>query len=196
MTQHTPQNPKIKSSQKARKKIPKKITESYLHNSGLYYLERFASSKANFIDVMMRKVKKSCYVHVDQDFDVCAEMVLKTAEKFETLELLNDEVYARGKVRSLRLAGKSQRYIVGHLKQKGVSASLVQKHLTLYDEEHSAASEDSEWQALNVFARKKRIGPYRGTKETTAEKELGRLARAGFSYELSRRLLDETLEEL
>ncbi len=65
---------------KREKPAPKKITESYLHNSGLYYLQRFSASSEHFRSVMMRKVKKSCMHHTDQDYDACAVMVDKLVE--------------------------------------------------------------------------------------------------------------------
>lgn len=52
-------------------KPPKKISERYLYNSGLAYLQRFPSSSSNFQRVMMRKINNSCRHHVEQDIDAC-----------------------------------------------------------------------------------------------------------------------------
>lgn len=90
---------------KHQKKRPRKITETYLHNSGLFYLERFAASKAHFKVVMTRKVKRSCLYHVDQNYETCVEMVDALADRFEELGLINDAIYTRGCVESFRRRG-------------------------------------------------------------------------------------------
>lgn len=176
-------------------KTPRKITESYLHNAGLYYLQRFASSHANFIEIMLRKVKKSCTHHVDQDFDTCKAMVETLAAKFIDLELLNDDVYTRGKIRALRYKGKSKRFILGHLRTKGIAKTLAIKHLGLHDQELGATDAKAEYDAALTHARKKRLGPYRRDKEENIQKELGSLARAGFSYDISKKILNTDSDE-
>ncbi len=171
-------------------KRPRKITPNYLHNSGLYYLERYASSAHNFESVMLRKVKKSCAFHEDQDYETCAAQVRDLVEKFIRLELLNDDTYTRTKLRALRERGKSKRAIVNYLNSKGIAAPLVEKHWLLYNEENNIADAEAEFETALIFARKKRLGPYRNSDKMTPEKALGRLARAGFSYDTARRVLD------
>lgn len=195
MEQHNLQQPNSKQENKSPDKKrgprkPKKITESYLHNSGLYYLERFASSSENFRKVMMRKVQKSCYAHKDQDIDKCAELVDALVLKFQNLELLNDESYARSMVTSMRRRGKSRRYIIGNLKTKGLNADIVERELQRYADENLEDASTDEFEAALTFARKKRIGPFRGIKEEAFEKELATLARAGFSYDIAQKVLN------
>lgn len=194
MNQNTSSAPKIKAQDKNKRKRsepkrPKKITETYLHNSGLYYLERYATSAANFETVMMRKVKKSCAYHEDQSYEACAEMVKALVEKLIRLELLDDEVYTRVKLRGLRQRGKSKRFIVNYLRSKGISPDLTEKHLSLYNQEIGIQDSESEYETAIIFARKKRIGPFRISDKNTDEKDLGKLARAGFSYDTARRVL-------
>ena len=177
------------------KKRPKKITETYLHNAGLYYLERFASSSGNFREVMLRKVKRSCMFHTDQDHEKCAAMVDTLVEKFISSGLLDDTIYTRGKVSSLRRRGKSARSIQTYLRAKGLPPALIKQELDRYNEEHHTTDKDAEYQAALTFARKKRIGPFRGDKDEDIQKELGRLARAGFSYDTSRSVLNYKSEE-
>lgn len=181
-------------------KAPKKITETYLHNSGLYYLQRFAASSGQFRMVMLRKVKKSCRHHTDQDYQACADMVEALVQKFEGAGLLNDESYARGVVNSLRRQGRSRRIIMEKLKTKGVNAELVGNALQQYDEDRHPDDGDSEMQAAAIFARRKKIGPFSRTKDDTPpEKALAAMARAGFSYSVSQKILEmdiETVEKL
>src|SRR5262249_37236019 len=84
------------------RKAPKKITESYLHNSGLHYVQRFSTGTENFRRVMMRKVDRSCRHHKDQSREHCAAMVEALIEKFARAGLLNDADYTRATVATLR----------------------------------------------------------------------------------------------
>jgi regulatory protein len=72
-----------KSEKKTGRKKPKKITAQYLHNAGLYYLQRFAASRGQFRSVMLRKIRRSCMEHREQDYEACAALVEKIVEKFE-----------------------------------------------------------------------------------------------------------------
>jgi len=204
MSQNTSSTLNIKSqppktAQNTRKpgqpKRPRKITESYLHNSGLYYLERYASSAANFETVMLRKIKKSCAYHEDQDYETCAALLPTLIEKFIRLELLNDDLYTRTKLRALRQRGKSKRAIVNYLKAKGIAGDLVQKHWTLYNQEHEIQDDQAEYETAMIFARKKRLGPFRISDKVTPDQALGRFARAGFSYDTARRVLNLESED-
>lgn len=84
------------SNKKQRKqKVPKKITDTYLHNAGLFYLQRFTASRSHFYDVMMRKIKKSCTYHKNQKIEDCESLLKNLIEKFEELGLLDDKSYAK-----------------------------------------------------------------------------------------------------
>lgn len=174
---------------------PKKISERYLHNSGLYYLQRFTASSAHFRSVMMRKVKKSCYYHKDQNYDECALMVDALVEKFQTLQLLDDEAYTKGLITSLRRSGKSRRAVLNKLKIKGLPTEMVAKTLEAYDSETSDNPQDAERHAALIFAKKKRLGPFTRQKETPHAKALASMARAGFSYDTCRYVLDMDPQE-
>lgn len=179
------------------KKIPKKITDSYLHNAGLYYLGRFSSSKQHFVDVMLRKVKKSCAAHKDQDFDSCRQMVLKLADRFEESGLLNDTLYTHGMITSMRRRGASANAITQKLKAKGIAVS--KEALNEHDQTEHHSPKDAEFSAALVFARKKKIGQFSmnsknacAPSQEQSRKWLSAFARAGFSYEISLKIINLT----
>lgn len=178
-----------------RRSLPKKITESYLHNAGLHYLGRFAASSARFRAVMMRKVKRSCDAHKDQDAAACAALVDALVRKFESAGLLGDDLYARGAVQSLRRRGKSRRHILEHLKTKGIDPALALEKLASHDADEHEDPLQAERQAALIYARKKKLGPFRTRENQTAEKELSSMARAGFSYETVRFVLNTNPED-
>ncbi len=179
-----------------KRRPPKKISESYLHNAGLYYLERFAASSAHFKSVMMRKIDRSCNHHKDQNKEDCVALLDKTIEKFQSVGLLDDVLYTRGMVHSMRRRGLSSRMVQAKLRAKGVPFDLIKKTLDAHTEETDGNPEIT---AAVKMARRKKIGPYlRAGKEDDEkifEKSLGALARAGFSYDIAKQVLEMSLEE-
>lgn len=170
------------------KKAPKKITETYLHNAGLYYLQRYAASTAQFRNVMQRKIDTSCRHHADQDKDACRRMLEDMIVRFSGNGLLNDAVYLRGMVHSLRRRGLSQRMIVTKLQSKGLGEAEIEDALASFNEENQATPDSVEWAAAVKLARKKKLGPY-ATGPVDAKKAMAAMARAGFSFDLCRRVL-------
>jgi regulatory protein len=181
-----------------KKRPPQKITPEGLHNAGLYYLQRFAASRAGFRRAMLRRVRKSCMTHKDQDYEACAAMVEALIAKFEDLGLLNDPGFAEGQVSFMRRQGKSRRAIDASLRLKGIEEELALRTLESHDiEEHENAAQ-AEFHAALIFARKRKLGPFRadtlpGRKKQAPEqifdKSMATMARAGFSMDTARRIL-------
>ncbi|PCJ02858.1 MAG: RecX family transcriptional regulator [Alphaproteobacteria bacterium] len=189
-------NKRYTNSKQRERRPPKKISESYLHNSGLYYLERFAASKKHFIFVMSRKVKRSCMHHTDQDYDACIVMVHALADKFERTSLLDDTVYTNGLVASLRRKGKSRSAIVNKMRMKGIAPDQTIEALEKLDHELHDNMENAEMNAALRLAKKKKLGPYFIGEEQNMKKSLGVFARAGFSYQVAKSILDMDDEDI
>lgn len=175
------------------KKPPKRITEKYLYNSGLAYLQRFPTSIPNFRKVMLRKIDKSCKHHTEQDREACLAILDKTVQEFERQGYLNDESYLRGMVNSLRRRGLSSQGIAAKLQQKGLGRELTQETLMEHDA-HSGA-ENPDFAAAVLLTRRKKLGPFRAAKEENRNRELAALARAGFGYEYAGKALDLSRED-
>lgn len=193
------ENPqKFKGSQKQKpkkkpQKRPKKISADYLHNAGLYYLQRFAASAGQFRKVMTRKIDRSCLYHQDQDRENCLILLNDLIERFQEIGLLNDDLYGRALFKNYRNKGYSRRKLDAKLKEKGLEEELIK---TLFEEEKMEEGEaDLEYRAALLLAKKKKIGPFalkfsEDAPEDAYEKHLGRLARAGFSYDICKKILD------
>jgi regulatory protein len=179
---------KATSGRKTLKK-PKKITADYLHNAGLYYLQRFSASRQQFRTVLLRKVKRSCMVHREQNYEDCAALVEQTVEKFERSGLLNDELYTQGVVNSLRRQGKSKKAIMMKLQTRGIASHLVTEKLEAVDSERE---ENGDFIAAIMFMRKKKAGAFGST---DPEKTLAALARAGFSYDTAQKVMALSRDE-
>jgi regulatory protein len=181
--------------EKTRKpRSPRKITETYLHNAALFHLGRFATSAENLRRVLMRKVLRSARHHECDPKDGEA-LVTALIARFQKSGLLDDKAYSEGMVTKYHRRGASARMIRGRLAQKGVTSEHTEAALAQLFEETS----DPEFEAAALFARRRRIGPYRdqSMRASLREKDLASLARAGFSYDIANRVIDaETFETL
>jgi regulatory protein len=176
------------------KKPPKKITEKYLYNSGLAYLERFPASVPHFRRIMGRKIDKSCNFHKDQDKEACLQMLDTTVATFERQGLLNDDAYTTGMVTSLRRRGLSSRAIHYKLQSKGLGESAIREALAAFDGDTNA-----DFTAAVQLMRKKHFGCFGKQDQPMEEKERNRqlssFARAGFGFDLIQKALALTLDE-
>ncbi|MEN3976657.1 regulatory protein RecX [Emcibacter sp. SYSU 3D8] len=160
--------------------------EAYLERAAAHYLARFASSVGNFKDVLWRKVERRGLAD-GVEKATAQEWIDRIAERFVALGLLNDEVFAHARAGSLLRRGKPRRVIRAALVAKGVTAEMASDAV----EALSSQSDDPDLDAAVAFARRKRLGPY-GPTDVTEErhhKQLAAFARAGFSYQLARRVL-------
>ncbi len=166
--------------EKSRLKPP---TEERLTKSALHYLDRYATSAANLRAVLERRVLKACR-GLDLDPEDFAGMIDAVLEKCLRAGLVDDRAFAEMKAASLRRRGGSQRTIEAKLTAKGVDRETIRTALT--NDEHT----DDE--AALVFARRRRLGPFRKpeTRQARREKDLAAMCRAGFSFSLAQKVID------
>lgn len=189
--------PSVPAKATRRDKKHKKITPTYLHNAGLYYLQRFAASTVQFQKVMTRKIDSSCRAHPEQDRTACLAMLDNLVESFNRSGLLNDDLYATGTIRSLRQRGLSTQAILARMGSKGIKGDVARR---LLEEIDAHATEDPQLIAALRHARRRRIGPFALEKTKThddpsRQKALASLARGGFDFEISRQALDMSQDE-
>lgn len=157
----------------------KKITRSYLENSGAYYLERFPASIAQFKKVMGMKIDRSCKDNPEQEKAACLALLDEVIEKFIGLGYLNDASYAQALLNSLQSRGLSRQRILGTMRNKGIDGELIQSLVPEEDAEQEKRS------ALR-WAKKKRLGPFRlRVRDNDIQRGMGSLARAGFGYDIA-----------
>jgi len=157
-------------------------TEDRLTRSALHYLERYATSSANLRKVLERKVLKACE-SLELDPADYANMVDAVVETVVRNGLVDDRAYAETKLASLRRRGGSARKIEAKLASKGVDRTTIESVLQNDD----ASDED----AAQIFARRRKLGPFRQKDRTERrDKDLAAMCRAGFSYDVARRIID------
>lgn len=168
---------------KPRYKIP---DEDRLTRSAVHYLERYASSQDNLKKVLERKVFRACKA-LDLDPEPFNGMISKVVEKCARAGLVDDVAYAETKAASLRRKGTSRRKLEAYLSAKGIDKSVI--------ETVAASGSDEEARAAQAYAKRRRLGPFREPvkRHERRDKDLAAMCRAGFSYELSRRVIDADL---
>jgi len=174
---------------------PKRVTPQYLENAALHYLERFASSAANLRRVLMRRVDRSVQEH-GTDREEAARWVDDLLARYQRSGLLDDAGYARMKAESLHRRGASTRAIREKLAAKGVARDAVDGAL---DRVREDVEGDLDLAAALALAKRRRLGPFRAPESRPAhrDKDLAALGRAGFAYEIARRVVDaEDVEDL
>ena len=154
--------------------------EERLGAAAFRYLDRYETSIANLHRILIRRAEK---LGAPADPRVAA-IIGTLLARLQGQGLIDDRRYARMKARSLLRRGRSRPAIVAWLRQKGVAAEIVGEALEALDE----AFGDSELIAIAVFARRRRLGPF-STGDGDGDKTLAAFARAGFSYELTKKLL-------
>jgi len=175
-------------------RIPRKATPQSLENAALYYLGRFASSSENLRRVLMRRVERSARLH-DTDREEGLAAVDRIVARFQASGLVDDRAFAEGRAVALHRRGVPARGIRARLAEKGVASGHIEAALAGLAE----TGENTDMAAAVNLARRRRLGPYRPLPASahTRDKDLAVLARAGFSFDVARRIVEaETPEDL
>ncbi|SDF24859.1 MULTISPECIES: regulatory protein RecX [Thalassobaculum] len=173
------------------------LTKAYLERAALHYLERYASSVEGLRRVLMRRVDKAAWEERCDPAEA-TPWVEDVVARYAASGLVDDRSFAEGKAASLRRRGDSARRIALKLREKGVDGELID---TVLEEQDGEDSEAAEIAAACRFARRRRLGPLRAPeeREDRRDRDMAALARAGFSLDIARRVLDledaDALEE-
>lgn len=173
------------------RKVPRKVSAQSLENAALYYLARFSAPSAHLRRVLLRRVERSVRVH-GGDTAEGRRLVDALIERFRRSGLVDDAAYAAGKARSLRRRGTSRVVIGRALRAKGLTAAETDAALTGLTEESGRSTDEIELMAAARLAQRKRLGPFRPktTRGELRERDMAALARAGFSYDVARRVIE------
>lgn len=150
----------------------RKITQERLKNIAFYYLERYDASSYKLRSVLKRRlIKASLEQIIPKEANLWIENVIQEMKK---LGYINDKRYAENTIRRLSEMGKSRSFIRTKLKLAGIEEEEIKALLSDTDELSSA----------RLLIQKKHLGH-------DFKRDLARLARAGYSYEIAREALEE-----
>ncbi len=157
-------------------KDPKKLLKYAID-----YLSKFSSSKANLERILKKKIQR---LKIEkQDKFLLYNSINEIINKLEKNNFIDDYNYTYTKIRNFNFQGKSKIFIKSYLIQKGVKSEIIASALEDYKNENL----NWEYESAKNFARKKRLS----SNDEFKEKSLSKMARAGFSYDLSKKILED-----
>ena len=105
----------------------------------------------------------------------------------ENNKLINDEIYSDSKARSLLRKGYSINKINSSLRAKGISENFIKDTIKKIKEKNI----ETDFISAIRLCKRRRIGPLRpdANRELFYKKDMGILARSGFDFETSKKIL-------
>ncbi|MFM7673202.1 MAG: regulatory protein RecX [Candidatus Fonsibacter sp.] len=168
------------------------INKEDLKELALKYLDKYQPSKK---DLRIYLFKKSREIPLDnKDKTKTLEEIDDVILSLEKLGLIDDKIYSEIKSKNFLKRGYSINKIRSVLMKKGVNDNLL--HRTI--EGILKDNEDPDFYSAIKLCKRRVIGPYRSeaNRKIFYIKDTGVLARSGFSYEISKRVLDLGQKEL
>ena len=155
------------------------------------YLEKYSPSKQQLKVYLLKKyLTKIKGTKSKKEVTSIIDEIISNLEKNR---ILNDEMYSDSKARMFLRRGYSLNKINQSLRNKGIDGKFIKQSL---DKIKEGEIEPDFVSALKLCKRR-RIGPLRpgANRELFYKKDMGILARGGFSFDLSKRILDLDSEE-
>ena len=145
------------------------------------YLSKYSSSKTNLERILKNKIRRT-KIEKKEKFTLY-NSIPEIIKKLEKNNFLNDYNYTTSKINLLISNGKSKIFIKNYLLKKGIDNKLSSEIFAELNEK------DSNWEikSARTFARKKNFQ----NNKNNNEKNLSKMARAGFSYEIAKKILEE-----
>jgi len=155
------------------------------------YLEKYSPSKQQLRVYLFKKViKKKQNISSKKEIFDLIDAVIKT---LVDQKLLSDEYYSEAKSKAFLRRGYSLNKIRYNLIKKGIEEKYIKASISKIKENEA----DPDFFSAIKLCKRRRIGPTReeGNRSLFYKKDISILARSGFSYELSKKVLDIPKEE-
>ena len=173
------------------KKKNLEATIDEMRNFALNYVEKFAPSKQQLKTYLLKKYLRSKVDNVKRNN--ISDLIEIVAEDLEKSKFINDKFYSETKAKSLIQRGSSINKIRNYLISNGVGEKYIKNTIEQINENN----EDQDFFSAIKVCKKKRIGPSRteDNRPLFYKKDIGILARSGFDFEVSRRVMELDKEE-
>ena len=155
------------------------MDEKKLLKYAIDYLSKYDSSKRNLINVLKRKIFRLKITNFEKSKLI--NLIDSVIINLEKNKFVDDDRYSSIKILSLSKLGKSKNFISNYLIKKGIEKTQIQKNLNLMENNNN----DWELDSAKIFVKKKRLLE----KNEIYEKKLAKMARAGFSYDICKKIL-------
>ncbi len=155
------------------------------------YLEKYSPSKQQLKIYLLKKyLTKIKGTKTKKEVTLIIDEIIQNLEKNR---IVNDELYSDSKARMFLRRGYSLNKINQSLRQKGIEYKYIKQSIDKIKNDEI----DPDFVSALKLCKRRRIGPIRPNtnRELFYKKDMGILARGGFSFELSKRVLNLDLEE-
>ena len=166
-------------------------TVEEMRNFSFAYIEKYAPSKQQVKTYLLKKYLKNKIKDINKkNINDLIELVLEDLEKNK---FINDKFYSKSKAKSLINRGSSINKIRNYLLSKGIQDKYIKDTIDQIKDNN----EDQDFFSAIKVCKKKRIGPSRDENNRTLfyKKDISILARLGFSYETSKKIMELTKDE-
>ncbi|USG59566.1 recombination regulator RecX [Sneathiella marina] len=169
-----------------KKRKPKEPTPRWIREQALRYLDRFATTTHKMRTHLYKKAEPALALFELDEAELRATIDTEIS-KLVASGFMNDSEYAASKARLMAKQGKSLNQIRRKLMELELSEDIQESALSGLGEDQ----EKIDMAAAALYVRKRKFGPYKPeeTRKARWEKEMGSLARNGFSYRIANRIL-------
>ena len=166
-------------------------TIDQIRNFAYTYLEKYSPSKQQLKTYLFKKlIKKKQQISSKKEIFNLIDSVIST---LIDQKLLSDKYYSEAKSKALLRRGYSLNKIRYSLIQKGIDQKYIKASISKIKENES----DPDFFSAIKLCKRRRLGASRpeGNRSLFFKKDISILARSGFSYELSKKVLGIPKEE-
>jgi len=162
-----------------------------IRNFAYTYLKKYSPSKQQLKTYLFKKLikKKQKTSSKKEIFNLIDVVISSLVDQ----KLLSDKYYSDAKSKAFLRRGYSLNKIRYNLIKKGIDQKYIQASISKIKENES----DPDFFSALKLCKRRRIGPSReeNNRSLFYKKDISILARSGFSYELSKRILEIPKEE-
>ena len=162
-----------------------------LRNFAYSYLDKYSPSKQQLRTYLFKKfLKKNLKISNKKELFNLIDIVIST---LVDQQLVSDKYYSDAKTKSFLRRGYSLNKIRYSLIKKGINEKYIRASISKIKENES----DPDFFSAIKLCKRRRIGPGREESNRTLfyKKDISILSRAGFSYEISKKILEIPREE-
>ena len=172
------------------------LTQGYFQRAAYRYLERYATTEANLIFILTRKAGRILEEDENRDekLNEASDWIKEVVKKCVEYGLVDDKLYGQARINAFLNAGNSIPVIKNKLRAKGVPIDIINQLIGGI----TVNNPNVNLKSSIKYIKKRRFGPYRirEPRENTDKKEQASMARAGFSYDETMRVLKASRDEL
>ena len=162
-----------------------------IRNFAYLYLEKYSSSKQQLRTYLFKKLikKKQKISSKKEIFNLIDSVISSLVDQ----KLLSDKYYSDAKSKAFLRRGYSLNKIRYNLIKKGIDEKYIKASISKIKENES----DPDFFSAIKICKRRRIGPCReeSNRPLFYKKDISILARSGFSYEISKKVLEVPKQE-